>query len=150
MKEIIIPREKAVFRLDRNGRWHNADGPFEHKKIIDYFHASIRRDENGFHLFQERGECREKVYFPYEDTALFVFALEFDGDSVRLTLNTGRRIDLTAESLFVRNDQLYTRLDGDPVKFSERSLMKLAERLSFENGRYFFRNGQHRHEIPTV
>lgn len=149
MKEIVISKENAAFRLDRNGRWHNANGPFEHKKIIEYFHASIRRDEGGFHLFQDRGDCREKVYFPYEDTALFVFEVEFDPDAVMLTLNTGRRIELRPEALFVRNDQLYTRLGDDPVKFTERCLMKLSERLAFENGRYYIRIGQAKREIPA-
>jgi len=149
LKEIVIPEDQAVFRLDRNGRWHNASGPFEHRKIIDYFHASIRRDAGGFHLLQERGDCREKVYFPYEDTALFVFELEFDADDVVLTLNTGRKIPMLPGSLFVRNDQLYTRLDGDPVKFTERCLMKLSERLSFENGRYYLRTGAGKREIPA-
>lgn len=148
MKEIVIPKDKAAFRLDRNGRWHNASGPFEHKKIIDYFHASIRRDEAGFHLYQEHEDHREKVYFPYEDTALFVFDLQSDGDSVRLTLNTGRTIELDPDDLFVRGDQLYTRLGGDPVKFTERCLMKLSGRLSVENGRYRIRIGGKLHEIP--
>jgi hypothetical protein len=69
--EIIIPKERAIFWLDKNGRWHNAHGEFEHKKIIDYFHSSIKRDENGYYLFQKRGDVQEKVYFHYEDTALF-------------------------------------------------------------------------------
>jgi hypothetical protein len=150
LKEIVISKDKAVFRLDRNGRWHNAAGPFEHKKIIDYFHASIRRDEGGFHLFQERGDCREKVYFSYEDTALFVFEVAFDTEAVALTLNTGQRIELAPESLFVRNDQLYTRLNEDPVKFTERCLIKLSQRLSLEDGRYFIRIGPDKHEIPEV
>ena len=42
LPEIIIPKEKAVFRMDAHGRWHNAHGPFEHPKIIAYFNAIVR------------------------------------------------------------------------------------------------------------
>ena len=70
--EIIIPKERAIFWLNANGRWHNAHGEFQHKKIIDYFHSSIQKDEKGYYLFQERGNLREKVYFQrrgyYADT----------------------------------------------------------------------------------
>ena len=73
--EIVISKEDAIFWLDKNGRWHNAHGEFQHKKIIDYFHSSIQKDEKGYYLFQERGNLREKVYFHYEDTALFAVDL---------------------------------------------------------------------------
>ena len=72
-KIIEIPRDEAVFRLDGNGCWHNADGKFRHKKIIDYFHSSIKRDQKGYHLCQAHDNIIEKVYFHHEDTALFVF-----------------------------------------------------------------------------
>ena len=73
IKEIVISKEDAVFWLDKNGCWHNDAGKFRHKKIIDFFNRSIRKDADGFHLCQLRDNCVEKVYFPYEDTALFVF-----------------------------------------------------------------------------
>ncbi|PIE62260.1 MAG: MFS transporter permease, partial [Desulfobacterales bacterium] len=73
MKEVIIPKEKAVFWMNGDGVWHNEHGPFEHPKIIRHFHNSIHKDENGYYLCQEREDVREKVYFPYEDTAIFVF-----------------------------------------------------------------------------
>ena len=93
-KEIVIPKDKAVFWMDRRGRWHNEHGPFENKKIIDYFHTCIRKDADGFYLTQVRDGMREKVYFPFEETALFVFNIRRDDANVTLILNTGEEINL--------------------------------------------------------
>jgi hypothetical protein len=112
--EIVIPKENAVFRLDANGCWHNESGRFRNKKIIDYFHASIRKDADGYFLFQNRDNCTEKVYFPYEDTALFVFDVIL-GDPITLVLNTGERSSLEPLNLFVQNDGLYVTI-GDVEK----------------------------------
>ena len=71
-KTIIISKDKAVFWLNKNGRWCNRHGEFEHKKIIDYFNASIRKDKGGYYVAQTTDDYQEKVYFNYEDTALFV------------------------------------------------------------------------------
>ena len=49
---IIIPRERAVFRMDANGVWHNEHGRFEHPKTIHHFNRSIRQDDQGFFLCQ--------------------------------------------------------------------------------------------------
>ena len=120
--EIVIPKEKAVFWLDENGRWHNVHGEFQHKKIIDYFHSSIQKDEKGYYLFQERGNLQEKVYFPYEDTALFVVDLIKD-DDITLILNTKKRVKLKPKNLFARNDNLYMRMGEETIRFAERGLM---------------------------
>lgn len=138
MKQIIIPKEQAVFRLDGNGRWHNRYGPFEHAKVINYFHASIRKDDQGYHLYQEQEGVVEKVYFPYEDTALFVFDIELN-DPVMVTLNTGRKFALQPEDLFVIGDNLYVRMDEDRAKFTDRCLMKIAPLLSHEGDRYLLK-----------
>ena len=91
--EIVIPREKAVFWLDRNGRWRNHDGLFRNPRIIEHFHSAIRRDDGGYYLSQEREGVREKVYFPYEDTALFVVDVK-TVEPAELILNTRRRLPL--------------------------------------------------------
>ena len=81
-------RRSAVFGLDARGRWqHVEQGLFENPRIIAYFHSCIRKDEMGYHLVQDHGHIREKVYFPYEDTALFVFDV-LKGDPPILVLNT--------------------------------------------------------------
>jgi hypothetical protein len=144
--EIVIPREKAVFWLDGDGRWHNAHGPFQHKKIIDYFHASIQKDQNGYYLFQETEERREKVYFRYDDTALFVFDVIQD-DSLLLVLNTGERLPLRPEGLFVENDALYFRRGEERIKFTQRCLMKISDRLEIRDDAYFIRIKSNRYRI---
>jgi hypothetical protein len=135
MKQIIIPEDQAGFRLDGNGRWHNRYGPFEHAKIIDHFHAAIQKDARGFHLCQVHDGVVEKVYFPYADTALFVFDVDI-GDPIMLSLNTGLKFALQPADLFVRGDHLYVRMDEDRAKFTDRCLMKMAPLLSYEADRY--------------
>ena len=147
--EIVIPREKAVFWLDGDGRWHNAHGPFQHKKIIDYFHASIQKDQNGYYLFQETEERREKVYFRYDDTALFVFDVIQD-DSLLLVLNTGERLPLRPEGLFVEDDALYFRRGEERIKFTQRCLMKISDRLEIRDDAYFIRIKNNRYRIAPL
>ena len=140
-KEIVIPKEDAVFWMDKHGRWHNENGPFQHKKIIDYFHACIRWDENGFYLSQARDDIIEKVYFSFDETALFVFDLYREEDDVVLVLNTGAKIALNPACLFIRNDVLALKHDGILIKFTERSMMKIADLIEDGEGRYQFRLG---------
>jgi hypothetical protein len=144
--EIVIPKENAVFRLDANGCWHNESGRFRNKKIIDYFHASIRKDADGYFLFQNRDNCTEKVYFPYEDTALFVFDVIL-GDPITLVLNTGERSSLEPLNLFVQDDGLYVTIGEHRVKFTERSLMAISGLMTFEDETYFIRQAGKRYRI---
>lgn len=144
--EIVIPKEKAVFRLDANGCWHNESGRFRNKKIIDFFHASIRKDDGGYFLFQNRGNIREKVYFPYEDTALFVFDVILS-DPITLVLNTGDRSSLEPQRLFAQNDGLYVTIGEHRVKFTERSLMAISGRMTFEDENYFICQAGQRYQI---
>jgi len=144
--EIIIPKERAIFWLDKNGRWHNAHGEFQHKKIIDYFHSSIQKDEKGYYLFQERGNLREKVYFHYEDTALFAVDLIKDED-ITLILNTKKQLKLKPKNLFIRNDNLYMRLGQETIKFAERGLMKISDLLEFKDDQYLIKVKNRRYRI---
>ena len=145
--EFVIPKEKAVFWLDKNGRWHNAHGEFQHKKIIDYFHSAIKMDAKGYYLFQERGDFREKVYFHYEDTALFAVDLINDPEPT-LILNTHKRIKLKPRCLFIRNDSLYMMLGPETIKFSERGLLKISDLLVYEDLTYFIKVKNRRYKIP--
>jgi hypothetical protein len=147
-KEIIISAEKAVFWLDKNGYWHNRHGAFEHKKIIAHFHASIRKDERGYHLCQSTDTYVEKVYFRYEDTALFVFHVIVDSP-VTLVLNTGERFILNPRDLFIENDHLYLEHNGERIKFTERSLMKLSSLMDFDQDRYHIRINDESIPIPV-
>ena len=135
---IVIPKEKAVFWMDANGKWNNEHGEFEHPKIIKHFHQSIRKDKDGYHVFQETDEFEERVYFPYEDTALFVFAVLFDKESTRLALNTGSAIPLEGERLFIRDDRLYYQAPEHRIKFTEKALVQLAPFLNEEEDQLYF------------
>ena len=145
-REIIIPKDRAIFWLDKNGRWHNAHGEFEHKKIIDYFHSSIKRDENGYYLSQKRGNVQEKVYFHYEDTALFAVDLIKDND-ITLILNTRKQIKLKPRNLFIRGDDLYMRMGEETIKFTERGLMKISDLLQYDNDQYFIKINKRKYKI---
>lgn len=150
-REFVVPKEEAVFWLDAYGRWHNEHGVFEHKKIVAYFNASIRKDANGYHLFQKRDDNTiEKVYFTYEDTALFVFDIKIQDkpDEIRLILNTKKTIPLDPDALFVQNDNLYVEHDGDRIKFLDRAMLKLADRLQFSEKRYRFELSDRTCDIP--
>jgi hypothetical protein len=147
--EIVIPREKAVFRLDARGRWCNLHGIFRNRRISDYFHASIRRDEGGYFVCQQLGDTREKVYFPYEDTALFVLDVKF-GPPSYLMLNTRREVLLEPENLWLAGESLYMNLDGERIKFSERAMLKLAEMMEFNADGYFIIIQGRRHQVTEM
>jgi hypothetical protein len=147
LKEVVIPKEQAVFRLDGRGRWHGGDGEFLHRRIIEHFHASIRKDKQGFHLVQRHRHFREKVYFPYEDTPLFVFDV-IKGENIEIVLNTRRRMKLMPRKLFIRDDDLYIRLGEDRAKFTEHALIRLSPFLEFEEDHAFVRVKNRKYKIP--
>lgn len=146
--EIVISKEDAVFWLDTRGRWHNAYGPFRNHRIITHFHESIRKDQNGFFLFQRHGSRTEKVYFRYEDTALFVFDVNLT-QRIELILNTGRKVWLEPRNLRVHNDWLYFQWGDERVKFNERSLWKILEHVEQEGEHYLFEIGGRTYPIPA-
>ncbi|WP_124329696.1 MFS transporter permease [Desulfonema ishimotonii] len=148
MKEIIIPKENAVFWLDGNGAWHNVHGRFRNRKIIGHFHASIEKDEGGYYVTQINCDRREKVYFRYEDTALFVTDLK-EGEPPTLILNTKKEMALRPDALVVRDDSLYLYDGDDRIKFSERVLFRIADMIEFEDEQYFIRIGGRRYEIGS-
>ena len=147
LKTIEITRDEAVFRLDGNGCWHNSDGKFRHKKIIDYFHTSIQRDQKGYHLYQAHDKYIEKVYFPYEDKALFVFDV-IENNDIMLVLNTKKRTRLKPKKLFIENDNLYMQLGNEVIKFAEQGLMKISSFLEEEGDGLFIRSKNRRYRIP--
>ena len=149
LKEIIVSREDATFWLDRWGYWCNAHGRFEHKKIIDHFHAAIAWDEQGYYVTQINGDFREKVYFQYEDTALFVFDI-LTGDGITLVLNTRRQMELDPGALFIRNDYLYLQRDKALIKFNELSMLKISRLFEHEGDTCFITIKGERTAIPAM
>ena len=146
IKENVVSKQDAVFWLDKNGCWHNAHGKFEHNKIINYFHSCIKRDQDGYYLSQINGNCREKVYFPYEDQALFVFDV-IRQDHVTLILNTKKQIALDPERLFVRDDNLYMRMGDETIKFVEHGLLKISPLLEEHEGQLYIRLKDSKYKI---
>ena len=149
IKEITVGKEDAVFWLDKNGCWHNDNGKFRHKKIIQYFHSCIRKDQLGYYLYQENGDYAEKVYFPYEDQALFVFDV-ISQDSITLVLNTKEQVRLKPRKLFTKNDSLYMQMGGEIIKFAEQGLIKIARYLEDDNDRLYIRIKGRRYKIPAM
>ena len=149
LKEIVISKDKAVFWLGSNGRWHNIHGEFEHRKIIDFFHSSIRKDKDGYYVTQTTERYKEKVYFRYEDTALFVFNIIKNKD-IYLLLNTKKQIKLNPEELFIKNDSLYTKDGEELVKFTEQSMIKISKYMENDNDSYFIKIDNKRYEIPVI
>lgn len=148
IKEIIIPKEKAVFWMDARGRWCNEHGPFEHARIIAYFNQSIRKDRDGYFVEQVRDGMREKVYFYHHDTPLFIVDTVGD-DPAKVILNTGAYVDFCPQRLIIRNDQLYMRINDDEIaKFNERTMMHIAAWIDYHEGRVYFQIDDSRIEIP--
>ena len=129
LPEVVIPKENAVFWMDAHGRWHNRHGRFEHKRIIDHFNRSIRYDQGGYYVTQERDGIREKVYFVYTGTPLFVVQI-IPKDPIELMLNTGKILVMDPGQLFTHADQLYQRKGQEYIKFSDRALVALAPYLT--------------------
>lgn len=149
LKEVIIPKDKAVFWLDTNGYWHNQHGKFQHKKIVDYFHASIRKDMDGYYLSQTTEDYKEKVYFHYEDTALFVFDIIKDND-ITLVLNTGRKIKLKPRKMLMQGDSLYIHVEKEFIKFVKRGLLKISDLMEQDGDTYFIKVKNRRYKIQTL
>ena len=147
--EIIVDRDRAVFWLDANGCWQNKHGKFRHQKIIRHFHSSIKRDRHGYYLYQENGAHVEKVYFHYEDQALFVFDV-LQKCGLVLVLNTRQQVKLMPQKLFIKDDNLYMRRGDEIIKFVEQGLVKIARFLMEENNRLYIRVNNRRYQIPAL
>ncbi len=135
---IVIPKEKAVFRMDANGNWHNEHGKFEHPGIIRYFNASIKKDADGYYVYQATDECEEKVYFPYEDTALFAVNIT-TGPDFDLILNTGERIRPDGGEFFIRNDQLYFQNADHLIKLTVQAMVRISRFIDEKDGDWSIR-----------
>lgn len=131
LQVVTVPKEAAVFWMDKDGFWNNDGGRFELKKIIRRFNASISRDAAGYYVTQINGKRREKVYFFHEDTALFAIDIQKKPPG-SMRLNTGKRIPFLPEKIYKTEENLYTVHQGEWIKFSERSLLKLVPLIDME------------------
>lgn len=137
-KKITIAKEDAVFWMDKDGNWQNEHGRFEHPKVIRYFHTSIQKDKGGYFVSQATDEFEEKVYFKYEDTAIFVFDLSV-GEHISLVLNTGEKLILDPDRLAQKDDALYLMTAEHRIKFTQRALVKLSKYLMETDGRLWLK-----------
>ena len=148
LKEMIISKEDALFWLDKNGIWYTKNGKFEHPKIIRHFNASIKKDEMGYHLCQPREGFLEKVYFPYEDTALFVIDIKKEHEhELTLLLTTRETVILDPGQLFTCNDNLYVQTPEHCMKFAQRALVKISAFMEDKGGHLCLNLGGILHDI---
>ena len=89
---------------------------------------------------------REKVYFPYEETAYFVYEVIKDQE-ITLVLNTRKKVKLKPRLLFIKDDSLYMTLGNDRIKFTEQAMIKISDMLEYEKDKYFIRVKGRRYEI---
>ena len=136
-KQIIISKEDAVFWMGKNGGWYNEHGKFEHPRIIKYFNASIKKDENGYYVHQMTDDYDEKVYFPYEDTALFVSDIKVN-ENISLILNNNDIIQFDPGQLLTRDDNLYLQTPEHRIKFTDRALLKISKFMEEKDGQLLF------------
>lgn len=129
-KQNIIPKEQAVFWMDKDGTWHNEHGKLEHPKIIKYFNQSIQKDDQGYFLCQTLNDVEEKVYFPYKDTAVFVVDLVKKDAGIELALNTLDTIALDPEALYIKEDALFMETKAHLVKFTQKALARMSPFLT--------------------
>ncbi|MBA3009245.1 MAG: MFS transporter permease [Proteobacteria bacterium] len=143
----IVPKENAVFWMDKNGTWHNEHGKFEHPRIIRHFNLAIQKDDLGYHLSQVTDGVEEKVYFPHEDAVLFVVDIS-ESQEVTLTLNTTQTMTLDPEQLFTRDDNLYLQTPEHCIKFSQHALVKLSRHMEETDGNFCLVLNHISHTIP--
>jgi hypothetical protein len=132
---IVILKENAVFWMDGQGRWRNRHGIFTHKGIIDHFNGSIHKDAGGYFVSQTRDGVLEKVYFRFEETALFAVDVVLKKHAV-LVLNTGARAEMAPDRLFIFKDHLFQHEKDHIVKFSERALVKMSAHITVKGDDY--------------
>ena len=112
-------------------------------------YLEIRKDKDGYYLSQTDGNYREKVYFHFEDTALFVFDVVKEKE-IKLILNTKKQIKLKPRRLYEKKDSLYMATGEDLIKFTPDSLIKLSEFIEHRNDQYFIRVNRRRYKIHTL
>nr|WP_319397087.1 MFS transporter permease [uncultured Desulfobacter sp.] len=128
-KQNIISKEEAVFWMDKDGTWHNEHGKLEHPRIIKYFNQSIGKDAQGYFLSQIINDVEEKVYFPYEETAVFVVDFVQKETGIELNLNTLETIALDPDTLYTKSDALFMESDAHLIKFSQNALARMSSFL---------------------
>jgi hypothetical protein len=80
---------------------------------------------------------------------LFVFDV-IKGEEIILMLNTQKKIKLRPSKLFVSEDDLYVNSGEHKIKFTDNSLVRMWDLLSYEGDDYFITVKGRRHKIRQV
>ena len=135
----IVSREESGIRLKEDGRWIHQGEFFSNRKIIDFFHRAIRKDQRGEYYLHNVYEGKEEhVYFEVEDTAYFIESLKFDrkAQAFLVTLNTGD--DGYVDVRGFRADErgvMYCRvLDDDRARLTPNAMQQLADLSQMDGG----------------
>ncbi|MCP4600269.1 MAG: DUF1285 domain-containing protein [Proteobacteria bacterium] len=128
----VVSKEISEIKLSEKGYWFHQEEPFENEKIIFFFHRAIQKDDKGqYYLYNQFEDKQENVYFDVEDTAYFIWDIEFDEQkkTYTITLNTGVKetLDLRSLNEDYRGVMYCKVLDGDRARFSPRTLMELSK-----------------------
>ena len=157
LKKYIQIREKIIHKFSENKekieKLEDLENPQDKLqliyliyRIIDFFHASIKNDKDGYFLEQIRGEFKEKVYFPYEDTALFVFEI-ITNDNIILNLNTGKEVKLDPTQLLIKSDHLYMLYKDETIKFTEKSMIAISHFIEDTDEGFYIRIKDKKYKI---
>jgi hypothetical protein len=128
----IVSKEESEIRLKQDGRWIHQGEFFTNRKIIDFFHRAIRKDQQGKYYLHNVYEGREEhVYFEVEDTAYFVETIEFDkqAKAFRVVLNTGDDgfVDVRGLETDERGVMYCRVLDDDRARLTANAMQQLAD-----------------------
>ena len=135
----IVPKEESEIRLKEDGRWIHQGEFFSNRKIIDFFHRAIRKDDQGrYYLHNVYDGKEEHVYFEVEDTAYFVETLEFDekARAFLVTLNTGDSglVDVRGLETDERGVMYCRVLDDDRARLTPNAMRQLADLSRMDAG----------------
>jgi hypothetical protein len=128
----MVSKEAGEIRLREDGEWIHQGELFSNRKIIDFFHRAIRKDEKGeYYLHNVCAGLEEHVYFEVEDTAYFVVTLDLDEKTkvFKVTLNTGAAGFVDLRGLW-SDDRgvMYCRvLDDDRARLTGNAMHQLAD-----------------------
>ena len=135
----IVSKEESEIRLKEDGRWIHQGELFSNRKIIEFFHQAIRKDEKGQYYLHNVYDGREEhVYFEVEDTAYFVETLEFDGQAQAFVvgLNTGDSglVDVKGFETDERGVMYCRVLDDDRARLTANAMQQLADLSRMDEG----------------
>jgi len=136
-----VQYQAGIIRLDREGRWFHDNVEITHKRTIDLFNKSIKKDPAGGYMLHVGVEY---CHIVVEDTAYFVKRVDYDGDRCVLWLSDGEVEDLNPATLRVGDENaMYCDVKGGefPAKFTRPAYYQLTDNLEETDDGYGIRIG---------